>query len=302
MTRVLRVLTHGGPEVLTIEHTTDPTPSDGQVRVAVRAAGLNPFDSKVRSGAVDLKLPRSLGSEFAGTVDALGDGVTGMSLGDEVIGWVGSGAQADRLVVKATSVTRKPKGLAWPLAGGLGLVSNTAMRSITPLGLGGGDTLLITGVSGSVGLIAAQLALRAGCRVIGTARADHHPFLNDLGITPVQYGSGEQARLREAAGAASFTAALDTVGPGGVDTAAALRIPMARVNSIAAGEYAAARGASTVGGGGKTAVELAWFAAEFAAGRLVLPVRATFRLEQAREAYAELDEGHGLGKVVLLVP
>lgn len=300
MSRTVRVLTHGGPEVITLEHTADAAPGVGQVRVAVRAAALNPFDSKVRTGAAEMPLPRALGSEFAGVVDALGHGVTGVAVGEEVIGWVASGAQADHVVVKATSITPKPDDLAWSLAGGIGLVSNTALRSLSPLGLGPDDTLLITGVSGAVGLVAAQLALRSGCRVIGTARAEHHPFLEGLGVTPVQYGSHERSALNAAAGTA-FTAALDTVGPTGLDTIEGLGIPMAKVNSIAGGALAETLGASTVGGGGKTAEELAWFAAEFASGRLILPVRATFSLDQVRDAYIELETGHRLGKVVLLL-
>lgn len=298
MSQAIRLSRTGGTEVLEVVDVEEPHAREGTVRVAVRAAGLNPFDSKIRRGVVPMKLPRGQGSEFAGVVDEVGVGVVGFAIGDEVLGWIGSGAQADYVVVAATSVAPKPRSLDWALAGGLGLVANTAWNATAAVRPTAADTVLVTGAAGGVGLLAAQFAVRSGAAVVGTASRQHHGLLVSLGVVPVAYGPGEEARLREAA-PEGYTVAVDTVGDAGVDLAIALGVDPSRIDSVAAGPEAAARGILTAGGGDKTAAQLAGFAEDAAAGRLVLPVRATFPLSEVRAAYDLLDGGHGSGKIVL---
>lgn len=300
MPQAVRFARTGGTDVLDVVDVEEPHPGDGKVRVRVRSAGLNPFDSKVRRGDFPLPLPRGQGAEFAGVIDEVGSGVEGWTIGDEVLGWIGSGAQSEYVVVPGTSVAAKPPGLGWALAGGLGLAANTAFNATAAVMPTERDTVLVTGAAGGVGLLAAQFALRSGASVVGTSSREHHALLESLGIVPVSYGPGEVDRLREAA-PHGFTAAVDTVGIAGVDLALALGVEPHRIDSIASGAEAEARGILTIGGGRRSAAQLAAFAEDAAAGRLVLPVRASFPLAEVRAAYDLLDVGHGSGKIVLLI-
>jgi NADPH:quinone reductase-like Zn-dependent oxidoreductase len=299
MSRAVRFTRYGGTDVLEVVEVDTPHAGAGQVRVAVRAAAANPFDSKVRRGEVpNLTPPRGQGSEFAGVIDELGDDVTTLALGDEVLGWA-SGCQADFVVARATSVAPKPRRLEWETAGGLGLVGNTALRACAAVKPGPEDTVLVSGVTGGVGLLSAQFARRAGATVIGMARAAHHEFLRGIGIIPVAYGD-TLAESLDAVAPRGITAVLDSVGSRVVELSLARGVPASRINSVAVDDGAATYGISTVGGGGKTAAELAELARLAGSGELVLPVRAAFPLVRVREAYEELDHGHGLGKIVLL--
>ena len=302
MSRAVSYSGYGAPEVLEVVEVPDEHAGPGQLRIAVRAAGLNPFDVKVRRGLLPKHtLPSLQGSEFAGVVDQVGDGVTEWHTGDEVLGWIGRGAQAEQVVVPATSVAAKPEGLDWATASGLGLVGNTAKRATDSLSLGPDDTVLVSGAAGGVGLLSAQLAKRTGATVIGTASERNHDFLRGLGIVPVSYGSGMPDRLRDAA-PQGFTAVLDNVGGEVIDVALALGVAAERINTIADSAAAARHGLGSVGGGGKTAAELAELAGLVAAGALVLPIRASYPMAEVRAAYEDLETGHGLGKVVLTIP
>ncbi|GAB3032300.1 NADP-dependent oxidoreductase [Parafrigoribacterium mesophilum] len=299
MSRAVRFTRYGGPEVLEVVEVDEPHPGAGQVRVAVRAAGLNPFDSKVRRGTVpSLTAPRGQGSEFSGVIDELGEGVTTLAVGDEVLGWASS-CQADFVLARATSVAPKPAELDWETAGGLGLVGNTAVRASAAVRLDADDTVLVSGVTGGVGLLSAQFARRSGATVIGTAREAHHEFLRRLGIIPVAYGQDLGEALKAVA-PHGITAVLDSVGSSIVELALAMGVPADKINSVAIDDGSATYGISTVGGGGKTAAELAELARLAAAGELVLPIRASFPLARVRDAYQELEGGHGLGKIVLV--
>lgn len=303
MSRAISYSSYGGPEVLAVVERPEPHAGEGQVRVAVRAAGLNPFDVKVRRGGYLPRhtLPSLQGSEFAGIVDELGSGVTAWKVGDEVLGWIGRGAQAEHVVVAATSLAAKPAGLDWATAGGIGLVGNTAKRATDSLSLGPGDTVLVSGAAGGVGLLSAQFAKRTGATVIGTASERNHDFLRSLGVVPVSYGPGMTDRLCAAA-PQGYTAVLDNVGGETIDAALELGVAPERINTIADGDAAARHGLSSVGGGGKTSAELAELAQLAADGELVLPIRASYPASQVAAAYTELESGHGLGKVVLTFP
>jgi enoyl reductase len=303
MSRAVGYSEYGGPDVLEVIEVPEPHAGEGEVRVAVRAAGLNPFDYKVRRGGYipSHTLPSLQGAEFAGVIDEVGTGVTDWTIGDEVLGWVGRGAQAEYVVVPQAQVAAKPAGLDWAVAGGIGLVANTAKRAVDSLDLGPDDTVLVTAAAGGVGVLAAQFARAAGATVVGTASEANHEFLRGLGVIPVAYGEGELERLRDAV-PAGYTAALDNIGGEAIRTALALGIPPERVNTIADHTAVEELGVQGVGGGRKTAEELAGFARQTAAGELVVPIRSTYHLTDVVAAFQDLETGHGLGKVVLLVP
>ena len=304
MSRIVQYNRYGGPEVLDIVEVDEPHASAGMVRVAVRAAGLNNFDAKARRSPSVLPnrtLPSGQGAEFAGVIDEVGEGFTTATLGDEVLGWSNFSAQADFVVVPAGQVTTKPPGLDWAVAGGLGLVGNTAERSTRAVAPQPGETVLVSAAAGGVGLFAAQFALADGATVIGTASEQNHPYLISLGVIPVAYGPGLVDRLRAAA-PGGIDAVIDNAGEETVDAAIELGVDPARINSIVYFAGVAKYGISTVGGGGKTAENLGDLARLVAAGTLVMPIAATFPLSQVREAYELLETRHLRGKVVLTVP
>lgn len=303
MSKAVSYAQYGGPEVLEVIDVTEPHPGEGAVRVAVRAAGLNPFDYKVRRGGYipNHTVPSLQGAEFAGVIDEVGDGVTDWSVGDGVLGWMNRGAQAQHVVVPQKNLARKPAALDWAVAGGLGLVANTARRATDALALGSDDTVLVTAAAGGVGYLSAQFAAATGATVVGTASESNHDDLRGIGVVPVAYGDGELERLRAAA-PQGYTAALDHIGGEAILTALALGIPANRINTIADYDSAEKYGLSSVGGGKKTSEELAEFARMVVEGELVVPIRSTYNLADVVAAYRDLETGHGLGKVVLLFP
>lgn len=303
MSKAVSYAEYGTPEVLEVVEVEEPHANAGEVRVAVRAAGLNPFDYKVRRGGYlpSHTLPSRQGAEFAGVIDEVGAGVTQWAVGDEVLGWIGRGAQAEFVVVPEKNLAAKPAELDWAVAGGIGLVANTAKRSVDSLGLGPRDTVLVTAAAGGVGVVAVQLAKATGATVVGTASESRHDFLRGLGVVPVAYGDGELERLRAAA-PQGYTAALDNIGGEAIRTALALGIPPERINTIADHNAVKELGVQGVGGGGKSSEELAEFARQAAAGELVVPIRSTYPVADVVAAFQDLETGHGLGKVVLLFP
>ncbi len=303
MSKAVSYAQYGAPEVLQVIDVVEPHAGAGAVRVAVRAAGLNPFDYKVRRGGYipNHTVPSLQGAEFAGIIDEVGDGVGDWAVGDEVLGWINRGAQAEHVVVPQKNVARKPADLDWALAGGLGLVANTARRATDALSLGPHDTVLVTAAAGGVGILSAQFAKATGATVVGTASETHHDFLRTIGIIPVAYGDDELDRLRAAA-PNGYTAALDHLGGDAISMALELGIPAGRINTIADYDAAEKFGLSAVGGGKKTSEELAEFARMVVDGELVTPLRSTYEMSDVVAAYRDLETGHGLGKVVLLLP
>ncbi|GAB3606884.1 NADP-dependent oxidoreductase [Conyzicola nivalis] len=300
MSLAVRYSQFGSPDVLRVVDVDEPHAGEGQVRVAVRAAGLNAYDYKVRRGGyvAEHALPSGQGAEFAGVVDEVGDGVDDVSSGDEVLGYTSFAAQAEYVVVRAANVAPKPAGLDWAVAAGIGLVGNAARRSTDSLALTADDTVIVTAAAGGVGLLATQFARATGATVIGTASEPNHDLLRSLGAIPVAYGDGELERLRAAA-PHGYTAMLDNSGPASVRIGLELGIAPSRINSIVDFDTP---GIGNVGGGRKSRAELVELARQTVTGELVFPILATFPLARVADAYRRFEERSGPGKIVLTVP
>jgi NADPH:quinone reductase-like Zn-dependent oxidoreductase len=208
----------GGPEVLHAAEAPEPHAGRGQVRVRVRAIGVNRFDAAVRSGAMEAffrtPLPAVLGIELAGVVDEVGAGVSELAAGDEIFGLSSGGAYAELAV--ASVVARKPRGLSWELAASLAVAGETATRVLDALAVQGGETLLVHGGAGVVGSVAVQLARLRGAQVIATGSAANQALLSSLGATPLVYGDGLVARVR--ALGTPVDAVFDAAGKGALPT------------------------------------------------------------------------------------
>lgn len=296
----------GGPEVLRLVRTDDVHAGPGQIRVAVRAAGVNPVDYKIRNGwmeaAFPTPLPATPGSEFAGVVDETGEGVTGFSVGDEVLGRSATGAYAAHALADAGAVALKPEGLGWEEAAALPVATATAARVLDELAVTEGDTLLVHGAAGAVGSAGVQLAASRGATVIGTASPANHDYLRVLGAIPVEYGDGLVERVRAVA-PQGVDAVFDAAGKGALADSVELRGGTAeRIVTIADAD-AAKYGVAFSAGGGQhpdEAERLAEYAALAAVGELRIPVAQTFALRDAARAHELSEAGHVRGKLVLL--
>jgi NADPH:quinone reductase-like Zn-dependent oxidoreductase len=293
---------YGIPEVLRVADVEEPHPGPGQIRVAVRAAGVNPIDWKVRSGAMRDVTPVSFpvidGREAAGVVDEVGPDVTGAAVGDEVFGFAVGGAAAERAILD--DFARKPARLSWEQAAGLPVAAETSVRVFTVLGgVNEGQTLLINGAAGGVGAVAVQLARARGARVIGTASEPNHEFLRSLGAEPTTYGEGLVERVRALA-PDGVDLAFDTAGKEGVADLITLTGDPARVATIA--DFAAAAlGVKVTGGGDFRATEaLDEAAALIEAGGLYVPIARTYSFTDAADAHRISQDGHVRGKLVLI--
>ncbi|MFD1149919.1 NADP-dependent oxidoreductase [Saccharothrix hoggarensis] len=292
----------GGPEELRPADVARPEPGPGQVRVAVRAAGVNPFDGKVRSGAMEAvfptPLPAILGLEVAGVVDAVGADVTGVAVGDPVFGFADTGSYAEHAL--ATTVARKPEGLSWEHAVTLPVAGETADRVLGLLDVRPGETLLVHGAAGAVGSIAVQVAVAAGVRVIGTAGPGNQEHVAALGATPTTYGEGLVERVRALA-PEGVDAVFDVAGKGALPDSITLRGGTDRIVTIADNTAHELGVVFAAGPQQRSAERLAELADLAAQGTLRTTVAATFPLVEAAEAHRLSDSGHARGKVVLTV-
>jgi NADPH:quinone reductase-like Zn-dependent oxidoreductase len=304
--RFVQLEEFGSRDFLHLVDRERPWPGPGQVLVRVMAAGLNPMDCKAyrdeRAAArMGVTLPSGMGQDFAGYVEEVGDGVTRFAVGDAVLGTAPFASLADFVVVPEDGqIIVKPEALTFEAAGALGVVGRTAMASVASLGLSEHDCVLVSAAAGGVGVLAAQLAVRAGASVVGTAGEENHEFLETLGILPVAYGDGLADRLRELLDDGNpITAVLDNHGPDTIDVALELGVPPERINTIAA-FGPAARGARTVGGAAAGNDELAELAGLLAENELVLPIDSIYPIERTVEAYGKLEAGHVRGKIVVV--
>jgi len=302
--KAVRFDEYGGVEVLKVVDVPRPAPGAGQVLVQVKAAGINPGEAKIRAGLLRARWPATFpsgqGSDLAGVVAETGPGVTGVSVGDEIIGWTDNRAsQAEYVAVEEQHLTAKPAGVSWEVAGALFVAGTTAYATVRAVGLTEGDTVVVSGAAGGVGSLAVQLARRAGATVIGLASEAHYPWLAGHGVIPVAYGDGVAGRIQQAA--SKVDAFIDTFGAGYVQLALELGVEPSRIDTIANFEAVARYGVKAEGNSaGASASALADLAGLIADGELDVPIAATLPLDRVQDAYRRLAEGHILGKIVLL--
>jgi NADPH:quinone reductase-like Zn-dependent oxidoreductase len=306
MPQAVRFDDYGGIDVLRIEDVPRPVPGEGQVLVQVKAAGINPGEAKIREGMLRERWPATFpsgqGSDLAGVVAETGPGVTGFVAGDEVIGYTDNrSSQAEYVLVEAGNLTAKPAGVPWEVAGALFVAGATAYATVRAVALTPGDTVVVAGATGGVGSLAVQLARRAGATVIGLASERHHAWLTAHGVIPVSYGEGVTGRIRDAA--ARVDAFIDTVGGDYVRLALEdLGVEPSRVDTIVRFDLVEKYGIKAEGNAaGASAATLAELAGLIAQGELEVPVAVTFPMAEVKDAYRRLDQGHVLGKIVLIV-
>jgi NADPH:quinone reductase-like Zn-dependent oxidoreductase len=298
--RALQYTVYGGPEVLEWAEAPDPHAGPGQIRIAVRAASVNPIDWKAFTGAMSGGEPMAgtgyLGSDAAGVVDEVGQGVTGVAVGDEVFGR-GRNTQAEYALLDSWAA--KPPSIDWAVAAAAGVAGETGERGLRLLDVKAGDTLFVDGGAGGVGAATVQMALGRGARVIASASEANHDYLREIGATPVRYGQGVAERVRAAAGG-PVDAVFDVAGKTPVEDLISLAPEPSQVLSIA--NFAAGQAGARVTGGGADShpmEALALVADLLAQNKLVLKVQ-TFPFNRAAEAYRISQGGHVRGKLVLI--
>ena len=290
----------GGPEVLEIVDLPDPHPGPGEVRIAVRAAGINPSDWKKRKGLMDEALPQTMGHEAAGVVDELGEGVTDVAVGDRMFGFTADEAAQAELAVLAHYATIPPS-LDFAEAAALPAALETATRALDQLGVGSGATVLVNGASGSVGSAAVQLAVARGACVIGTASSVNHEYLRALGAGSVAYGDGLVERVRTLA-PGGVDLALDVAGSGVLPELIELTGGAERVITVADFSGAQEFGVRfSRGEAGRATHVLDEIGDLIESGRFSVAVAQIFPLADIAEAHRVSEHGHLRGKLVLSV-
>ncbi|MEW9517510.1 NADP-dependent oxidoreductase [Streptomyces tubercidicus] len=288
----------GGPDVLHLIDAAEPHAGPGQVRIAVRAAGVNPFDWRVREGQIlaahPVELPAGVGQDASGVVDEVGEGVDGVEIGDPVFG-EGASTYAEFAVLSAWA--RMPAGLTFEEAAGYPSVVETALRIIHQVGVRSGQTLLVSGASGGVGSAVLQIARERGITVIGTAGAANQDYLRGLGALATTYGEGWVGRVRQLG---RVDAALDLAGSGVIRELVELTGDPQKVISIA--DLAAPElGVRFSGVAGSMPDALAETVGLILRGRLHIPVEKSYTLAEAAAAHIDSRAGHTRGRRVVVV-
>jgi enoyl reductase len=301
MARAIVFSAYGPPSVLHEVEVEEPDVGPGQVRVRVKTAGVNPVDYKMRRGDfADLApahFPQTLGNEFAGVVDQVGDGVTAFAAGSQVLGFTSAAAYAELVVVGADQITAKPAGMPWEVAGALSAAGQTAYNALRELRVAAGETLLIHGASGGVGTVAVQLARSVGATVIGTASPANHDYLRSLCAIPVAYGNGLIPQVQALAWN-GIDAALDLAGGEAITASLALVTDTNRIGTTVDAEAAEKHRIRRLRGV-RSAQTLTALADLHAKGKLQILISATYPLDQAAAAHQDLETGHIPGKIVL---
>jgi NADPH:quinone reductase-like Zn-dependent oxidoreductase len=295
---------YGGLDVLQVVDVERPVPGPGQLLIAVEAAGINPGEGKIREGLLHDRFPATFpsgeGSDLAGVVEEAGEGVEHFGPGDEVIGWSDNrDSHSEFVVIEADHATPRPQGVPWEVAGSLFVAGCTAYATVRAVAAGAGEVLVVSGAAGGVGGIAVQLARLNGATVIGLASDPNHEWLRAHGVIPVSYGDGVEERIRIAANGTVDTF-IDTVGGGYVQLALSLGVAPGRIDTIA--DFAAASLGVKLDGNaaGASAAVLAELAGLIADGKLEVPIARAYPLERVADAFAELQQGHTRGKIVLV--
>lgn len=300
----------GGPEVLEVQQVPVVAPEPGEVLVRVRAAGVNPVDVKIRTGTRgEITEPKRLGSDAAGEVVAVGEGVS-LEVGDEVIGWGQPGTYAQYVTGPAAKWTPKPTGVSFAQGAALGVPAATAYQCLKSAGLAGGETLLVHAGAGAVGQAAVQYAKLWGANVVATASAANHDKLRALGAMPVAYGDGLLDRVREAA-PQGIDQVLEAAGTlEAIETSLALVADRTRIVEIVVPGWAAEYGVTVFSGGlpGSMTPEanalrdeaIPYTAQLLADGRFTVELAESFALADAPRAHELIATGHPGGKIVLI--
>lgn len=294
----------GSPDVLRIHEIEDPQAGPGEIRVRVKCAGVQPFDAAIRTGwappFLSVRPPVIPGNEFAGIVDQIGERVTGVEIGAEVLGFSTLHAYAEYLVVPADQIVPKPKDMPWEVAGGFSGNGQGAHLVLQAIGVGQGDTVLIHAAAGALGAFAVQLARAWGAaKVIGTASPANHDYLRSLGAIPVAYGDGLVERVRAVA-PDGVDAALDGAGSEALRASVQLVKDRTRIRTMVAMDEAKELGIPLLEPG-RSANRLASLVELYADGGLGIHLRAVYPLADAAAAHRDIERGHGRGKIVLSV-
>ena len=303
--KAVRFDEYGGVDVLEVREVEDPVAGPGRILVAVKAAGINPGEISIREGRLHERWPATFpsgeGTDLAGVVQAVGEGVTDFAVGDEVLGWTEERAsQAELVAVPADQLAAKPAAVPWEVAGSLFVVGLAALASVQAVAPQAGETVVVSAAAGGVGSVAVQLARRTGATVIGLAGEHNHDWLRRHDVVPVTYGEGQADRIRDATGGKA-DAFIDTFGGGYVDLAIELGVAPQRINTIIDYDAVQRLGVSAQGTHAiATAALLAELAGLVADRGLEIPIARTYPLDQVREAFRELEQRRTHGKIVLL--
>ncbi|MFZ2049853.1 MAG: NADP-dependent oxidoreductase [Solirubrobacteraceae bacterium] len=303
--RAVRFDQYGGLEVLKVMEVPRPVHGPGQVLVKVKAAGINPGEVSIREGYMHDRWPATFpsgqGSDLAGVIEEVGEGVEGFHVGDEVIGFTENRAShAELVLVEADHLTPRPPGVPWEVAGALFVVGATAYAAVRAVELSPGETVGVSGAAGGVGSIAVQLARHAGARVIGLAGESNHTWLRSHDVIPVDYGEGVADRIG-AVSEGELDAFIDTFGGGYVEIALELGVPPQRIDTIIDFQAATKHGVKTEGNAAAAdAGVLAELARMVDEGKLEVPIARVYPLERVQDAYREIEARHTRGKIVLV--
>jgi NADPH:quinone reductase-like Zn-dependent oxidoreductase len=291
---------YGSPDVLEWRDVPLPEPSEGQIRIKVRVSGVGPTDLKIRRGDLNgvfpLAEPAVLGFETAGVVEAIGSDVTGAAVGDEVAAWLPSlGGYGEHAL--AAAWTLKPPQVSWIDAGALPASAEAAVGVLRQLGVAEGETLLILGAGGSVGIIATQLAIRQGLKVVAAVGPRDESLIRGLGAAPVLYGNNLLSNVRAVADGVDAT--FDAAGKGGLEDAITLTGGSERVITLAderAGELGVRFSVATPDRA-PDGVELGMRL--LASGELRLRSHQSLPMSRAAEAHRLLEAGNVHSKLLL---
>jgi NADPH:quinone reductase-like Zn-dependent oxidoreductase len=302
MSRAYGYTSYGGPETETWFDRPEPTPGPSELLIKVKAVGVNPADHKIRSGAManpqaTPHFPRVLGVEAAGVVVAVGSDVEGFAKGDEVMGKSAPdhGSYAEHAVLLAEATTHKPPQVSFVQAAALPVAGGTAWDGLEKLDIAKGDTLLINGVGGGVGVMAAQLARNRGAAVFGVGSETKRPMVESLGAILVPYDSGDVVEQMRQLLPGGVDAIFDMVGGEPMRHVAILITNPARIVSVVDPTVADLGGSYL----SSNSAGVAALADMVAADKVDPKVLQSYPFDEAPRALRAVESGHVLGKIVI---